>query len=162
MLAWRVDRLVDDYNEDRQAPLLGWRAATKAWCCSPVSRSGLWARRQNDTGLKRRPLPTLRRRHVDLGAAYPVLIYLVVGRDDQRRQPDRPASTALRAAAAQIVVLATSRSPPVSGRTSWSCFRRASLAPGVGFLWFQRVSRDDLHGDNGSLGSGARSRASRS
>ena len=152
MLACALIGFVDDYMKIVKRRSLGLRARTKLVLLAVVS-VGLWLVVKNDTPLNGDLSLRFVDGHVDLGAAYPVLIYLVVaGTTSGVNLTD--GLDGLAGGCTAIVVLAYIAITAVSGAHQLELLSACIVGACVGFLWFNAFPATIFMGDTGSLGLG--------
>src|SRR5579862_4545244 len=152
MLACALIGFVDDYMKIVKRRSLGLRARTKLVLLAVVS-VGLWLVVKNDTGLNGDLYLRFVDGHVDLGAAYPVLIYLVVaGTTSGVNLTD--GLDGLAGGCTAIVVLAYIAITAVSGAHQLELLSACIVGAAIGFLWFNAFPATIFMGDTGSLGLG--------
>jgi phospho-N-acetylmuramoyl-pentapeptide-transferase len=151
MLACALIGFVDDYMKIVKRRSLGLRARTKLVLLAVVS-VGLWlvakkAHLNGDLDLR------FVDGHVDLGVAYPVLIYLVVaGTTSGVNLTD--GLDGLASGCTAIVVLAYIAITAVLGAHELELLAACVVGACVGFLWFNAFPATIFMGDTGSLGLG--------
>jgi phospho-N-acetylmuramoyl-pentapeptide-transferase len=142
----------DDYTKLVRRRSLGLRARTKLIVTVAIS-VGLWY-----IATQRAHLPsTLMLRfvdyHIDLGAFYPVLIYLVVaGTTSAVNLTD--GLDGLAAGCAAIVLLAYVGITFLAGDSDMAMLAGCLVGACIGFLWFNAFPATIFMGDTGSLGLG--------
>ncbi len=142
----------DDYTKLIRRRSLGLRARTKLAVTIAISL-GLWYVAQHEAHLA----PTLRLRFVDyqidLGPAYPLLIYLVVaGTTSAVNLTD--GLDGLAAGCAAIVLLSYVAITFISGEYDLGMLAGCLVGACIGFLWFNAFPATVFMGDTGSLGLG--------
>src|SRR5579862_6170166 len=150
MLACALIGFIDDYMKIVKRRSLGLRARTKLVLLAIVS-VGLWlvARDHLNGDLYLRFVDG----HIDLGAAYPVLIYLVVaGTTSGVNLTD--GLDGLASGCTAIVVLAYIAITAVSGAHQLELLSACIVGACIGFLWFNAFPATIFMGDTGSLGLG--------
>jgi phospho-N-acetylmuramoyl-pentapeptide-transferase len=142
----------DDYTKIVKRRSLGLRARTKLAVTIAISL-GLWWVATQKAGLS----PTVRFRFVDvtvdLGALYPIFIYLVVaGSTSAVNLTD--GLDGLAAGCAAIVLLAYIGITFIAGQTDLAILAACLVGACIGFLWFNSFPASIFMGDTGSLGIG--------
>ena len=151
----------DDYTKIVKRRSLGLRARTKLGVTIAISL-GLWWSRTQEAHLADDAAAALRRRQIDLGVLYPVLIYLVRRGHDERGQPHRRARRprgGLRGDRAARLHRRSRSSRPAS--TTWRCSPAASSAPASASCGSTRSRRRSSWATPARSGWAARSPASR-
>jgi phospho-N-acetylmuramoyl-pentapeptide-transferase len=138
----------DDYTKIARRRSLGLRARTKLLATIAIS-IGLWLVAKH-VGLQ----PTVRIRfidgEIDLGAAYPIFIYLVVaGTTSAVNLTD--GLDGLAAGCAAIVFLAYIAINLISGDENLALLAGCLVGACIGFLWFNSFPASIFMGDTGSL-----------
>jgi phospho-N-acetylmuramoyl-pentapeptide-transferase len=143
---------VDDYMKIVKRRSLGLRARTKLVLLAAVS-IGLWLLVKEKTGLPSALDLRFVDGHVDLGAFYPVLIYLVVaGTTSGVNLTD--GLDGLAGGCAAIVVLTYIAITAVSGAHQLELLAACVVGAAIGFLWFNAFPATIFMGDTGSFGLG--------
>ena len=151
-LACAAIGFLDDYTKIVRRRSLGLRGRTKLIVTIVISL-GLWWIAQHEAHLA----PTLRLRFVDyqidLGWAYPLLIYLVVaGTTNGVNLTD--GLDGLAAGCAGIVLLAYIGITFITGEDDMAMLAGCLVGGCIGFLWFNAFPATIFMGDTGSLGLG--------
>jgi phospho-N-acetylmuramoyl-pentapeptide-transferase len=152
MIACAMLGFADDYTKLVRRRSLGLRARTKLAITIAISL-GLWYIAQHEAHLA----PILRLRvvdySIDLGPAYPVLIYLVVaGTTSAVNLTD--GLDGLAAGCAAIVLLAYIGIAFVTEDYDLAMLAGCLVGACIGFLWFNAFPATIFMGDTGSLGLG--------
>jgi len=151
-LACALLGFADDYTKLIRRRSLGLRGRTKLIVTIAISL-GLWYIARHEAGLP----PTLWLRfvdyHVDLGPAYPLLIYFVVaGTTSAVNLTD--GLDGLAAGCAAIVLLAYVGITFIAGNFDLALLAACLVGACIGFLWFNAFPATIFMGDTGSLGLG--------
>ena len=146
--ACAVVGFADDYTKIVRRRSRGLRARGKLLATIVISL-GLWAVARH-AGIS----PTVRLRfvdgHIDLGAAYPIFIYLVVaGTTSAVNLTD--GLDGLAAGCAAIVLLAYIGITFISGERDLALLAGCLVGACIGFLWFNSFPASIFMGDTGSL-----------
>ena len=152
MIACALLGFADDYTKLVKRRSLGLRARTKLIVTIVISL-GLWWIAQHEAHLA----PTLRLRFVDyqidLGPAYPLLIYFVVaGTTSAVNLTD--GLDGLAGGCAAIVLLAYIGITFITGEDDLAMLAGCLVGGCIGFLWFNAFPATIFMGDTGSLGLG--------
>ena len=153
MIGCALIGFLDDYTKIARRRSLGLRGRTKLLATIAIS-IGLWLAATKGAGLQ----DTVRLRvvdaQIDLGAFYPVFIYLVVaGATNGVNLTD--GLDGLAAGCAAIVLLAYIGITFVTtGQTELTLLAGCLVGACVGFLWFNSFPANIFMGDTGSLGLG--------
>jgi phospho-N-acetylmuramoyl-pentapeptide-transferase len=148
-LACAVVGFADDYMKISRRRSLGLRGRWKLIATIAISL-GLWAMARYGAQLE----PTIRIRfidgNIDLGAAYPIFIYLVVaGTTNAVNLTD--GLDGLAAGCAAIVFLAYIAISLISGQEDLALLSGCLVGACIGFLWFNSFPASIFMGDTGSL-----------
>jgi phospho-N-acetylmuramoyl-pentapeptide-transferase len=152
MIACGLIGFVDDYMKIVKRRSLGLRARTKLVLLAAVS-IGLWLLVKEETHLPSALDLRFVDGHIDLGAFYPVLIYLVVaGTTSGVNLTD--GLDGLAGGCAAIVVLTYIAITAVSGAHQLELLAACAVGAAIGFLWFNAFPATIFMGDTGSFGLG--------
>ncbi|MGH2849534.1 MAG: phospho-N-acetylmuramoyl-pentapeptide-transferase [Solirubrobacteraceae bacterium] len=152
MIACGLIGFVDDYMKIVKRRSLGLRARTKLVLLAAVS-IGLWLLVKQKTHLPSALDLRFVDGHIDLGAFYPVLIYLVVaGTTSGVNLTD--GLDGLAGGCAAIVVLTYIAITAVSGAHQLELLAACAVGASIGFLWFNAFPATIFMGDTGSFGLG--------
>ena len=143
---------LDDWTKVAKKRSLGLSARTKL-AVQALIAVGLWLVATKWVGIS----PTLRTRlfdlNIDLGPAYPVLIFFVLaGATNGVNLTD--GLDGLAAGSCAIVLLAYMAISVTSGQTGLALLSACLVGASVGFLWFNSFPASIFMGDTGSLGLG--------
>jgi phospho-N-acetylmuramoyl-pentapeptide-transferase len=142
----------DDYTKIVKRRSLGLRARTKLAVTIAISL-GLWWIATQKAGVSETISLRFIDANVDLGAFFPVLIYLVVaGTTSAVNLTD--GLDGLAAGCAAIVLLAYIGIGFIAGETDLTLLASCLVGVCIGFLWFNSFPASIFMGDTGSLGIG--------